>query len=355
LAEHAGEQAEMLFSGAHCTPAWVQVHAVRTRTSPKAPHFGVRSSTASLRCGTVAVGQDDFSAADVFRDDPLSDSVRAGGPQSRSEAGDAHSTALERELVGVRAALARTQADAEGLADKLLSALTQQQAAAAALSAETERVTQLTQVLGEQRVEIEQLRQALRDTTPEAQALREANESLRMLMAERDALQAELTRRPPIGAASSTDHALAANKLLAALEAAEADRDAAIAMVDAERARADAASASASAAEAARKALADRALAAWESAETARRERDAAMRQLSALQSAEGVVEGGTSAPPSGSPVANIAVAMVAALAIKQRMQQEREQAAGQAATDGHHHADVVERLRRRNATREIE
>jgi hypothetical protein len=97
-------------------------------------------------------------------------------------------------------------------------------------------------------------------------------------------------------------------------------------------------------------------LAAWESAETARRERDAAMRQLSALQSAEGVVEGGTSAPPhDGSPVANIAAAMVAALAIKQRMQQEREQATGQAATDGHHHADVVERLRRRNATREIE
>ena len=262
LAEHAGEQAEMLFSGAHFTPAWVQVHAVRTRTSPKAPLLGVRSSTASLRCrcGATAVGEDhdnddDFSAADVFRDDPLSDSVRAGGLQRRSEADHAHSTALERELVGVRAALARTQADAEGLAEKLLSALTQQQAAAAALSFETERVTQLTQVLGEQRVEIEQLRQALRDTTPEAQALREANESLRMLMAERDALQAELTRRPPIGAASSADNALAAKKLLAALEAAEADRDAAIAMVDAERARADAASASASAAEAARKAL----------------------------------------------------------------------------------------------------
>ena len=308
-------------------------------------------------------GGGDLSDAELFRDDPLADPVG-----ERRSNGSGESAALERELVGVRAALARTQADAEGLADRLLQALTQQQA-------EAERVAQLTQLLEEERAHSARLQeQAFQaSAAPDVQALREANDSLRSLMAERQALQAELGQRDESlaealalidqlqGRAVATADAplAAAEKLLAALEAAEADRDAAAAAAAAERARADAATAAAAAAEEARMALADRALAAWETSEVARRERDLALEQLQAMKrrAGGGPVPSPSSTRSAGAPASDaathaaaasqLAAAMVAAMAAQQGQEGE-----GRRGSDPP--SDVVERLRRRNASRDI-
>ena len=307
-------------------------------------------------------GGGDFSDAELFRDDPLADPVG-----ERRSNGSGESAALERELVGVRAALARTQADAEGLADRLLQALTQQQA-------EAERVAQLTQLLEEERAHSARLQEQAcqASAAPDVQALREANDSLRSLMAERQALQAELGQRDESlaealalidqlqgrSAAAADAPLAAAEKLLAALEAAEADRDAAAAAAAAERARADAATAAAAAAEEARMALADRALAAWETSEAARRERDLALEQLQAMKrSAGGPVPSPSSTRSAGAPASDaatqaaaasqLAAAMVAAMAAQQGQEGE-----GRRGIDPP--SDVVERLRRRNASRDI-
>ena len=328
----------------------------------------MRASTGRWGDAVQSSSAGDLSDSDLFRDDPLADPIGV-----RHSYGDGESAALlERELVGVRAALARSQADAEGLADRLLQALTQQQQA-------TERAAHLEQLLEEERANSARLEEQAKiaSAAPDVQALRDANDSLRQLMAEKQALQAELAQRDEAlaealalieslqghSAAASDAPLAAAEKLLAALEAAEADRDAVAAVAAAERARADAATAAAAAAEEARMALADRALAAWETSEAARRERDQAVEQLQQAKRSMmgGVVPSSTQSGPvrasAGAPgsdaatqaaaASQLAAAMVAAMAAQQGQEEDKRRGSVPP-------SDVVERLRRRNASRDI-